>query len=106
MGDGLRFEGHRGAVNSVACSPDGLCLATASDDACAFLWELRAPGASRTQLCGHGGAVNAVSFSPDGNLAATASNDGSAKLWDLSTGECSRTLHGHDGNVLSAAFAP
>jgi hypothetical protein len=34
----LMLEGHAGAVNAVACSPDGICVATASDDGTARLW--------------------------------------------------------------------
>ncbi|MEU7162776.1 hypothetical protein AB0A98_41175, partial [Streptomyces chrestomyceticus] len=53
------------SVWSVAFSPNGRSLATASADKTARLWD-RATGKPSTRLRGHTDEVNRVVFSPDG----------------------------------------
>ena len=68
-------------INSVALSPDGRLLLTASDDQTARLWDVRT-GAELRRFVGHSGAVTSAHFSPDGRYVLTTSGDGSARLWD------------------------
>ena len=98
------LKGHSSDVNSVAFSPDGKVLATASDDNTIKLWNLATKQEIRT-LKGHSGWIWAVAISPDGKILASGSADKTIKLWNLETGEEIRTLKGHSDGVASVAFS-
>jgi len=98
-------ELHHRSINSVAFSPDGKMLASASDDQTIRLWDM-ASGESRRELKGHIGAVNSVAFSPDGKMLASASDDQTIRQWDVASGESRRELKGQTYIVWSVAFSP
>jgi len=99
------LEGHSSGVTSVAFSPDGKSLASASLDKTIKLWNPAAQKEIRS-LVGHLDWVHCVSFSPDGRLLASGSDDKTARLWDAATGKELATLSGHRDEVLSVAFSP
>jgi WD40 repeat protein len=98
---------HEGAVSSVAFSPDGKRIVTASFDNTARLWEGDTGKPIGEPLKGHEGAVSSAAFSPDGKRIVTTSFDKTARLWDGETGKpIGEPLKGHEDSVSSAAFSP
>jgi WD40 repeat protein len=98
-----RLQKHNDTVNSVAFSPNGHLIATASRDKTVKLWNRE--GRELHTLRGHTQEVNSVSFSPDGHLIASAGKDQTIKLWDQD-GTLLKTLHGHKAEVTSVSFSP
>ncbi|GFE69914.1 AAA-like domain-containing protein [Chroococcus sp. FPU101] len=98
-----QLESHQEAVTSVAFSPSGNYLATASRDNTVKLWTKN--GKELKTLKGHQGAIYGAAFSPDSKTIATASQDRTIILWDLQE-KALVTLQGHKGSVYSVSFSP
>src|SRR5438067_2150966 len=75
----LVLKGHQAEVTSIAFSPDGKRLATASGDRTVKIWDLET-GKEVNTLKGHGNYVNSACFSPDGKLIATGSEDKTVRI--------------------------
>ncbi len=100
----LTLEGHTNWIRSVAFSPDGEILASASDDKTVKLWNTQT-GQFLKKLEGHDQRVWSVAFSPDGKTVASSSEDKTVRLWDIHTGECWKVLEKHTHWVRGVAFS-
>ncbi len=78
------FEGHTAPIVSLAVSPDGKTLASASWDRSIRLWPLS--GGEPRVLNGHEQNVNGVAFTRDGKSLVSASYDATIRIWPLSGG--------------------
>ena len=76
------FRGHTSQITSVAFSPNGGCIASASTDTTVRIWNI-ATGTLEAIL-NHFGKVSSVVFSPDGRRIASAS--GEVRIWNAATG--------------------
>ncbi len=100
-----QFQGDQDVVSSVAFSPDGKTLASASTDKTIKLWNVNT-GKEISTLTGHESEVIRVAFSPDGKTLASVSWDKTMKLWNVNTGKEISTLTEHQYVVNSVAFSP
>jgi cytochrome c len=78
------LDGHRGPIVSLAVSPDGAKLASASWDHTVRVWS-PADGSQRV-LEGHTQNVNGVAFTPDERSLVSVGYDHELRIWPLAGG--------------------
>lgn len=103
---GPPFSGHTSRINSLAFSPDGKILASASEDQTIILRDVMTGQPLYPPLLEHVAGVNSLAFSPDGKLLASGSSDSVVYLWEVSSGKLLATLKGHMAGVNCVAFSP
>lgn len=98
-----QLNGHTAPIASLAVSPDGALLASASWDHTVRLWPLN--GGSPRMLEGNSQNVNGVAFSPDGRDLISAGYDTTLRIWPVS-GNGSAILRNLPTPLNTVAVAP
>lgn len=99
------LKGHTQGILSIAFSPNGKRVVTASRDSTARIWDAQS-GQELYKMEGHVNSIRSSSFSPDGKTVATAGDDGIVRIWDADSGEELKKLEGHTSVIWSVAFSP
>ena len=100
----VRLNGHFSSIFSLAFSPNGEFLASASQDGTICVWSV-STGKRIKILTGHSSWVYSVVFSPNGEYLASGSYK-EIKLWEVPSGTLLKTLIGHSNSVTSVIFSP
>jgi WD40 repeat protein len=98
------FIGHSMVAFSVAFSPDGQCIASASGDHMIHLWSVTIEEVV-TSFPGHSGVVMSVTVSPNCQHITSSSADLTIYIWDATTGEVITSIR-QANLVCSVAFSP
>ena len=101
----LLFTDHTEAVNSVAFSPDGTNVVSASDDTFAYVWDVTTGNVVHTLA--HADWVYDAQFFPDATRIVTATFDANNVLvWDVASSTVAVTLSGHTKGVHKVRVTP
>jgi WD40 repeat protein len=76
------YEGHTGAINTVAFSPDGAQVAATSNDGLVILWNV-ADGSVLRLFQGHSAETRGLAFAANGSELVSTSDDRSYIVWNL-----------------------
>ncbi len=106
----LTLTDHKAGITSLAITPDGQTLASASYDKTIKLWNLKT-GQLINTITGHNSWVRSIAISPDGQTIASGGGsldpktDTNVRLWNLKTGELIRMIPGNSNSTNFVRFS-
>jgi WD40 repeat protein len=100
----IRLSAHRLSIWTVAFSPDGKRLATASSDGLVKIWDVANRKLER-QLT-YDTWLRPLDFSPDGTKLAVGLGSGQIRLWDTTKWKELAALQGHNTFTFHLEFSP
>jgi WD40 repeat protein len=98
------LKGHTDTVWSVAWSPNGQVLASASSDNSVILWN--AQTGERARALKYDDRLHAVAWSHSGAMLACGAGDGKVVVWEAKSDGHLFTLEGHKDEAHSVAWSP
>ncbi|KAH0837748.1 quinon protein alcohol dehydrogenase-like superfamily [Lanmaoa asiatica] len=99
------FKGHNSDIFSIAISPCGTLLASASKDTTVRLWNMSTGTELSHLIRQHRLPVRVVTFSHDGKRIVTGSYDSTVRIWDVESVGSMGTTRLHKGLVSHLAFS-
>lgn len=99
------FAGHKSDIFSIAVSPCGTLLASASKDTTVRLWDLLTGTELSHLVRRHRSPVRTVLFSHDGKRIVTCSYDTTVRVWDVESVGSMGATRLHKGLVSHIAFS-
>src|SRR5271166_5682591 len=114
----LDTGGHMALIGSLAFTPDGQQLVSASDDKTIRVWDIATGKTLRTirgeAAPGDPGKIYTMALSPDGKWLAAGGwthgncrgRCGEIRLYDFASGKLVALLKGHENVVYDVAFSP
>jgi hypothetical protein len=104
------LRGHEAALRCVAISCDLSFIATVSDDASCFVWNMSKDGwdaQDSDALLGHIDAINGLTIASDSSFFATASSDTTCRVWHRTDTSwcCHQVLEGYPGKLYRATIS-
>lgn len=103
-GNIFTYYGHRARVSSVAWSPDGRRIASASDDHLVLICDSQ-HGKTLLTYSGHSAPVYALAWSPNGKYIASAGADNTVRVWDAASGKTITIYSGHTDVVNAVSWS-
>lgn len=107
----IHLKGHAGPVLAAGFSPSGKVVVTAGSDRSLKVWSAE-DGRLIRSLTLHTEVVHALAFrrpvqdDPFPVTCATAGDDRTVRVWQPEIGRMVRIVRGHEGSVLTLAWAP
>jgi WD40 repeat protein len=99
-----RIKGFTKRISSLAFSPDGSTLASATFGSGVRLWDVATEKETKS-LKSSTGSVYGLSFSPDGTIVAGIEGR-TVLLWDVASGKMIAALKGHTDVITQIQFNP